>query len=96
MCKGACYGNFLAFTVAVAVVLAGLCGCAVGHAEVRVGEVDAPFELSPSFQAAGSASIKQELSDGGESCWLLLTFDDLRYAVELVSMEMTVPPWSSM
>lgn len=60
MGKGACYGNFLAFTVAVAVVLAGLCGCAVGHAEVRVGEVDAPFELSPSFQAAGSASIKQE------------------------------------
>ena len=59
-----------------AIALAGLCGCAVAHGEVRVSEVDVPFDMGSSFQPAGSASIKQAISDGGESYWLLPTFDD--------------------
>ncbi|WP_282191451.1 hypothetical protein [Adlercreutzia caecimuris] len=74
-------------TAAIAVALAGLCGCAAAHGEVRVSEVDVPFEMGSSFQPAGSASIKQEISDGGESYWLLPTFDDRDAALENVRRE---------
>lgn len=71
-------------TVATAIALAGLCGCAAAHGEVRVSEVDVPFEMGSSLQSVGSASIKQEISDGGEGYWLLPTFDDRDAALENV------------
>ncbi len=74
-------------TVVIAVALAGLCGCAAAHGEVRVSEVDVPFDLGSSLQPAGSASIKQAISDGGESYWLLPTFDDRDAALENVRRE---------
>ncbi|MEY8460193.1 hypothetical protein AALA69_03580 [Eggerthellaceae bacterium 24-137] len=80
------------FSSAVAVMVAafalvGLCGCAAAHEEVRIGEVDVPFELASSLQPVGSASVKQEISDGGESCRLLPTFDDRDAALENVRRE---------
>ena len=67
--------------------MAGLCGCAAAHGEVRVSDVDVPFEMGSSFQSVGSASIKQEISNGGESYWLLPTFDDRDAALENVRRE---------
>lgn len=72
---------------AAAVALVALCGCAAAHEEVRVNEVDVPFELAPSLQPVGSASVKQEISDGSESYRLLPTFDDRDAALENVKRE---------
>lgn len=74
-------------TVVIAVALAGLCGCAAAHGEVRVSEVNVPFDMGSSFQPVGSASVKQEISDGGEGYWLLPTFDDRDAALENVRRE---------
>ena len=57
------------------------------HEEVHVEEVSVPFELAPSLQVVGNASVKQEISDGNESYRLLPTFNDRDAALENVKKE---------
>lgn len=73
--------------LATVIALVGLCGCTAAHEEVIVNEVDLPFDLASSLQPVGSASIKQEISDGGESYRLPPTFDDREEALENVRRE---------
>ncbi len=67
--------------------LAGIGGCAETYAEVCIEEVSVPFELATSLQPMGSASIKQEISDGHESYRLSPTFDDRDAALENAKKE---------